>query len=58
MEGMCYIDIMDVVRLPGRNLHYRKLKRDGLVIGVNDLNRDVQGGYLVRDVNKLHMFAL
>jgi hypothetical protein len=55
---MCCIDIMDVVRLPGRNLRYRKLKRDGLVIGVNDLNRDVQGGYLVRDVNKLHMFAL
>jgi hypothetical protein len=57
IKGTYYIAIMDVVKLPERSLHCRKLKLDELVIDVNDLNRDVQEEYLARDVNKLPMYA-
>jgi hypothetical protein len=54
---MYYIAIMDVVKLPEHSLPYPKLKLDGPAIDVNDLNQDVQEEYLVRDVNKLPMYA-
>ena len=50
--GTCYIDITEVVNLLKHRFHFRRLKRDGLVIDVGNPNRDVQGIFRAIDVDK------